>query len=158
MNDISINLFEKNFSHIEDDLRYDAKTLALGSRILEPRPSSATCVLCVLKQCPASLNLYLTEGNLQPCAHVHGQTYTFPHFACLSPDLRVCVTNPCTHNTLYLYRPSFLPSVSIQGLYTHVCIAPSSSPDHPWDSSLTLHKAVLLAGLQTKLPILISFY
>ena len=99
---------------------------------------SATCVLCGLKQCPASLDLYLTEGNLQPCAHVHGQTYTFPHFACLSPDLGACVTNPCTHNTLYSYRPSFLPPVSIQGLYTHVFIAPSSSPDHPWDTSLTL--------------------
>ena len=50
MNDISVNLFEKNSSHTEDDLRYDAKMLALGSRILEPRPSSATCVLCAVGQ------------------------------------------------------------------------------------------------------------
>ena len=67
-------------------------------------------------------------------AHIHVQHA----FACLSPDLRASVTHPLMHNTLYLYRPFSASSIFTLDVYTHVCTAPSSSPVHAWDPSLTL--------------------
>lgn len=61
MNDISINLFEKNSSHTEDDLRYDAKkNTAFG--IQNPGTQAQLCHLCAVccwASDPTSLSLRL---------------------------------------------------------------------------------------------------
>lgn len=106
-----------------------------GSLILPP-------LCCVASSNALPLWTFSSQKGIRdpmPMSVVRHTRFHIQHaFACLSPDLRVCITNPCTHNTFYLYRPSFLPPVSIQGPHTHVCLAPRSSPGHPWDSSLTL--------------------
>lgn len=106
-----------------------------GSLILPP-------LCCVASSNALPLWTFISQKgicNPVPMSMVRHTHFHIQHaFACLSPDLRACITNPCMHNTLYSYRPSFLPPVSIQGLHTNVCIAPRSSPGHPWDSSLTL--------------------